>query len=297
MAYVLYSPTQAQPQQQQQQANIFTKYNLLDYDKIQRYIVTDIVPTMKLMQIFALYQKIIGENRNLQLNIVNVFRPEIVTRQLVLKQYMKKHYTGKELILIHIDENSLINDIYYILAIRKIYNLEQINMLPDEDHPTQVPPTQAPPTQVPPTQVPPTQLTVQDYFKYVIYTDYKGTAEENTIVSKQFIHKISTILPFINNNILNGNELFGDLITYNKKNKEVTKTLLYNMSNYTIVSTNNDLLYCFSTMLNNFCTYVYPSRIIDPTINNIIKQKNGLKNNINTKGDLNAAINKRFVSI
>ena len=254
--------------------NIIKKYNLFNYETIAPNIINEL--KYKLSNIQTLYFNMILSNSTHIFQ--NIFTKIFITSQLVTRQFMRKRFNSRDMILLHITENSMANVIYFIIAIQSILKIELIREKDINDD---------------------EQLCVNtnNELVFVIYSDTHATNKENIIHCKQFIHQICLALPFLKekDKIVIGNEFFEDHINNYKETPEITKLIMYNLSYYTIVSTTNNILFALSTFNCNKVTFIYPERIIDANIKRIIEKMIGVINYKTAKK--NEDVSNRFINI
>ena len=240
---------------QSEENNLFKKYNLKDFNYFSQKTITnisDLDNTYKKVNITNLFLSYIINNKiNINITISNIFSQLTVTRFLMSKQSLKKVLNNKLMILLHINKDSIINIIYYILVIQCVFKLESIKNGID---------------------VTENKITIDnDEIVFVVYSDH-DTKNNNFLLCQQFLHQLCLALPKLKSKFLNGNKLFEEQIDYDGDNYDVTKLVLYYNSYYVAILNQNELLFALSTYYNNSTTYFYPEKIIDNNFKQLIKK-------------------------
>lgn len=257
---------------------LLKKYNLKDYNYFSDKIITNINEldnTFKKVNVTNLFLSYIINNKiNININISNIFSQLTVTRFLMSKQSIKKLLKNKLMILLHINKDSLINIIYYILVIQCVFKLEAIkNGIDVTDN----------------------KITIDnEEIVFVVYSD-NDTKNNNNILCQQFLHQLCLVLPKLKSKFLNGNKLFEEQIDYDGDNYDITKLVLYYNAYYVAISNQSELLFALSTYYNNSTTYFYPEKIIDNNFKQLIK-KNISKIDYKKVTQV-TEIEKRFINI
>jgi len=245
--------------------NIFTHFNLIK--TLSEKTFSDDLEYIKkrytLIHIVDLMLKIASESpqQTLKINITNVFDKYFVTAQAMTRNFMRTKLNDKSIILLHLSPSSMTNDIFFILAIRTILKLECIKEkneidLDDPEIKKQIS----------------NIASISDDSLVMVYSDCKSN---NSLYVKQFIHKLCVSLPFLKPIIHDGNKCVEELISNNKTKPEIPRNILYNLSYYTIIDTDEHLMFSIATMMNNNSTFIFANKFIRPSLAEIMRLKIG----------------------
>ena len=270
--------------------NIFTHYKLINYEPIQKNIISTDLAYIKqrftLIHIFDLFLKIASDTtinqQLLKINVNHVFSKHFATAQAMVKNYLRTKLNDKSVILLHLSPTSMTNDVFFILAIRAILKLECIKEKNEID-------LNDPEVKKQMNNI----SSLADDCIVLVYSDCKPN---NQLYVKQFIHKICISLPFLKPIIHDGNKCIEELILYNKNKIEIPRNVLYNLSYYVIVDTDENLMFSVATMMNNNATFIFANKFIRPSLAEIMRLKIGFIEH-NRCSNLEEIEDNRFVAI
>lgn len=268
--------------------NIFTHYNLIKYETLDKMTFSDDLEYIKkrytLIHIFDLFLKVSAEfpQHTLKINISNIFDKYFVTGQSMTKNFLRTKLNDKSILLLHLSPGSMTNDVFFILAIRAILKLECIKEKNEID-------PNDPEIKNQISNI----SSISDDSLIMVYSDCKPN---NSLYVKQFIHKLCVSLPFLKPIIHDGNKCIEDLITNNVNKPEIPRNILYNLSYYTIVDTDENLMFSMATMMNNNATFIFANKFIRPSLAEIMRLKIGYIDYDKCR-TLEEIEDKRFVAI
>jgi hypothetical protein len=244
-------------------STIFTQYNLINYEMLPASTFSDDLSYIKkrytLIHIFDLFLKIVENTKLPQININNIFDKYFVTAQAMTKNIIRKKLNNKGIILMHLSETSMTNDVYFILALQTILKLEYIKECTEID--TQDPDVMRKCSNI---------SNISDECMILVYSDHHPN---NSLYVKQFIHKISAVVPFFKSNIIDANKCIEELINNNKTKPEIPRNILYNLSSYVIIDTDEHVMFSMAAMMNNTATIIFAKKFIRASIAEIIRLK------------------------
>ena len=227
--------------------NLFKKYNLGNNDFIEKFYTgenkvgnTNFVK----MELFDIFSTVILKN-NITLSLKNVFNNEFSSKQLLTRQYIRRKIKNKVLVLFHIDKTSIKHIVYYLLCIQSLYKLDQV----DEEI---------------------KEYKINDEYKIAIFCNSESSETENIMLCQQIYHQITLVMPEIKDAICIGNILFQDHIENNKHLKENGVTILYNLSNYISVISNEQILLCIALFAISNSNYFFPTKLLSSQIKQAI---------------------------
>ena len=255
--------------------NIFNENNLRLYKDFKPYITSNVnLKEFEKVNIFNLFLNTIVFN-NVSYTFNNIFSKLFVTKFMITKQFIKKKSKNRGVLLINLSNESIKNIFYYIISIQALYKIEYVRENKTFDETSKI------------------KLDNNDYSIF-IHSDCKENENENTIYSKQFIHQLCIAFPRLKKNFINSNEVLNELIKTNTK--DMAKFILFNLCYYNIIYTKEDLGLVISNYNNNNSNIIYPEKILNDNLIQMLKIKLGTINykTVSTFEDIE---NKRLVNI
>lgn len=238
----------------------FTDYDIFDTKTLKNYIANAPNPFFKNIPIEQLFQDLIIAKKR-YINPSVVFSKEFNSQLLLSRHTIRRHLKKTEYILIQIDETSIKNIIYYILAIHSILKVEKcktrfveeeandtlqiISELPEESD---------------------DKVTLTNEISIAVYCDYKSNFKENRIECEKFMNDLCSAMPALRPRISNACDLVEE--HYKKYKTEILRVLLLGSAYYVIVSNTQDLLFSVAISCNTHLKIAYPKRIIPQKISN-----------------------------
>lgn len=257
---ILYNPKANQKNIETIFCKPFTDYNIFDTKTLPNYIASTDNPFFKNTSIEQLFQDLIIAKKR-YINPSVVYSKEFNSQLLMSRHTIKRHLKNTEYILIQIDDASIKNIIYYILAIHAILKIEKckIRFVEDEANDTLETISELP-------EESDDKVTLTNEITIAVYCDYKPNFKENRIECEKFINDLCSAMPPLKSRITNACDLVEE--HYKKYKIEVLRVLLLGSAYYTIVSNTQDLLFSVAVTCNTYLKITYPKRLIPQKISN-----------------------------
>ena len=207
----------------QREMNFFDRYLIGKNDMISGYFTGDnkINNTNFIRsEIINLYFYLILK-KNIRMRLKDVFNHEFSSKQLLTRQYVRKKIKNKILVLLHINDSSIKYIVYYLLVIQSLYKLDQVDDNVSE-------------------------YKMNDNYMFTLFCNEKDNEKENIMICQQVHHQITLLMPEIKENIGIGNILFQEHIENNKNAKENGVIILYNLSEYISIISEEQLFMLIS---------------------------------------------------
>lgn len=224
----------------QREMNLFDKYLIGKNDMISKYFTGDNKinnTNFTRSEIIDLYFYLILK-KNIRLRLKDIFNHEFSSKQLLTRQYVRKKIKNKMLVLLHINDSSIKYIVYYLLVIQSIYKLDQV----DDTK---------------------TEYKMNDDYMFVLFCNEKDSEKENIMICQQVHHQITLLMPEIKENIGIGNILFREHIENNKNTKENGVVILYNLSEYISIISEEQLFMLISLYSVNNANCFFPTKLLN----------------------------------
>lgn len=222
--------------------NLFEKYKIAKENYVEKYFINDkkVGAEFQMVEKFDILINFIIK-KNIRLNIREIFNNEFASKQMLTRQYIRKKINNKELVIFHMDKTSIKNIVYYILCIHTLYKLDQVDTENKE-------------------------FTINDDYRILLLCTSEKSESENIIVCQQAYHQITLLLPQVKNILVIGNKLLHEHIEQHRDDKENATLMLYNLSSYVNIITDEQLLFCISLFPISNTNFIFPNKIISPQI-------------------------------
>ena len=255
--------------------NIFIINDLKSYEDIKPHVTNNVnLKEYQKINTLNLYlNSILFNNNTYTLN--NLYSKTFVTKFMITRQFIRKKVKNKAIILINLNQESIKNIIYYIISLQALFKIEYIKENKEFNSASKI------------------NLTNNDYH-ILIFSQCKTNEKENIIYSKQFIHQLCIALPRLKSIFMNVNETLEELIQTNLNS--VTKFILFNISYYNIIYTKEDLQLSIANYKNTSNNIIYPEKILNDNLIQMLKIKLGTIN-YNTVKHFDEIENKRLINI
>ena len=224
----------------QREMNFFDKYQVGKNDMISKYLTgdnkindTDFIRS----EIVDLFFNIILK-KNIRMRLKDIFSHEFSSKQLLTRQYIRKKIKNKILVLFHINHVSIKYIVYYLLVIQSLYKLDQV----DENI---------------------NEYKINDDYMFVLFCNENDSENENIMTCQQVHHQITLLMPEIKENIGIGNILFQEHIENSKNVKENGVIILYNLSEYISIISEQQLLMIISLFSINNANCFFPTKLLN----------------------------------
>jgi len=224
----------------QREMNFFDRYLIGKNDMISKYFTGDnkINNTNFIRsEIIDLYFYLILK-KNIRMRLKDVFNHEFSSKQLLTRQYVRKKIKNKMLVLLHINDSSIKYIVYYLLVIQSLYKLDQVDDNVNE-------------------------YKMNDNYMFTLFCNEKDNEKENIMICQQVHHQITLLMPEIKENIGIGNILFQEHIENNKNAKENGVIILYNLSEYISVISEDQLFMLISLYSINNANCFFPTKLLN----------------------------------
>jgi len=224
----------------QREMNFFDRYLIGKNDMISKYFTGDnkINNTNFIRsEIIDLYFYLILK-KNIRMRLKDVFNHEFSSKQLLTRQYVRKKIKNKMLVLLHINDSSIKYIVYYLLVIQSLYKLDQVDDNVSE-------------------------YKMNDNYMFTLFCNEKDNEKENIMICQQVHHQITLLMPEIKENIGIGNILFQEHIENNKNAKENGVIILYNLSEYISVISEEQLFMLISLYSINNANCFFPTKLLN----------------------------------
>lgn len=224
----------------QREMNFFDRYLIGKNDMISKYFTGDnkINNTNFIRsEIIDLYFYLILK-KNIRMRLKDVFNHEFSSKQLLTRQYVRKKIKNKMLVLLHINDSSIKYIVYYLLVIQSLYKLDQVDDNVSE-------------------------YKMNDNYMFTLFCNEKDNEKENIMICQQVHHQITLLMPEIKENIGIGNILFQEHIENNKNAKENGVIILYNLSEYISVISEDQLFMLISLYSINNANCFFPTKLLN----------------------------------
>ena len=172
------------------------------------------------------------------MRLKDVFNHEFSSKQLLTRQYVRKKIKNKMLVLLHINDSSIKYIVYYLLVIQSLYKLDQVDDNVSE-------------------------YKMNDNYMFTLFCNEKDNEKENIMICQQVHHQITLLMPEIKENIGIGNILFQEHIENNKNVKENGVIILYNLSEYISVISEEQLFMLISLYSINNANCFFPTKLLN----------------------------------
>ena len=224
----------------QREMNFFDKYLIGKNDMISKYFTGDNKinnTNFTRSEIIDLYFYLILK-KNIRIRLKDIFNHEFSSKQLLTRQYVRKKIKNKMLVLLHINDSSIKYIVYYLLVIQSIYKLDQVDDTKNE-------------------------YKMNDDYMFVLFCNEKDSEKENIMICQQVHHQITLLMPEIKENIGIGNILFREHIENNKNTKENGVVILYNLSEYISIISEEQLFMLISLYSVNNANCFFPTKLLN----------------------------------
>lgn len=224
----------------QREMNFFDKYLIGKNDMISKYFTGDNKinnTNFTRSEIIDLYFYLILK-KNIRIRLKDIFNHEFSSKQLLTRQYVRKKIKNKMLVLLHINDSSIKYIVYYLLVIQSLYKLDQVDDNVSE-------------------------YKMNDNYMFVLFCNEKDNEKENIMICQQVHHQITLLMPEIKENIGIGNILFQEHIENNKNAKENGVIILYNLSEYISVISEEQLFMLISLYSINNANCFFPTKLLN----------------------------------